>query len=179
MLWLFACIILLEVVIGGLYCPVAIYLDALIFRLFVFDVVARGIFLHFSTEVAVCRTTLLELVVVVLGSSSFESELLECSAARLNPSFSDDFFYDSDAMLFSLLLASSSSEADFFVWSCLESVVTVVFSSSSLQPSVSRTCDSEATFEAKLISTLKVDFADIFWPLLVFRLESYVAYSML
>ena len=134
--------------IGGLY------LDALIFRLFVFDVVARGIFLHFSTEVAVCRATLVEVVMELLGSSTFESELLECSAARLNPSFSDDFFYDSEAILVSLLLASSSSEADFFVWSCLESVVTVVFPSSSLQPSVSSTCDSEVTFEGKLISTL-------------------------
>ena len=74
MLWLFASIILLEVVIGGLYYPAAIYLDALIFLLLVFDVVARGAF--FSTLVVVFRT-----IVEVLGSSSFEIELLEWSAA--------------------------------------------------------------------------------------------------
>ena len=134
MLWLFAIIILLEVVIGGLYYPAAIYLDALIFLLFVFDVVAWGTFL--STRVVVLRTN-----AEVLGSSSFEIELLEWSAAWLNPSFYDNFFYDSETILFSLRLAFSS-EADFFVLS-LESVVTEVFPSSSLKPSASKFLISE------------------------------------
>ena len=75
MLWLFAIIILLEVVIGGLYYPATIYLDALIFLLLVFDVVTLETF--FSTEVALFRAA----AVKVLGSSSFEIELLEWSAA--------------------------------------------------------------------------------------------------
>ena len=74
-LWLFAIIILFDVVIGGLYYPATIYLDALIFLFLVFDVVTLETF--FSTEVALFRAA----AVKVLGSSSFEIELLEWSAA--------------------------------------------------------------------------------------------------